>query len=306
MVDLDSDPTKLIEVVEIGKQLLMTRGALTTFSIANDVAKYFAIMPALFAADLPVARGRSTSCAWHSPTSAILSAVIFNADHHPAADPDRAEGRARTGPCGGRRPAAAQPADLGPGRRDRAVRRHQADRPAAQRHRPRLTGHRRTGILQTTPWPPTRDSPAARPRRPARARPGGGGARARGQLKVFFGASPGVGKTYTMLEAARAKRAEGLEWWSAWWRPTAAAETGPPAEASRSCRAATSSTAAPSRGVRPRRGARPRSPPCSWWTSWPTPTRPARATPSAGRTWRSCSTPASTSTPRSTSSTSRA
>ena len=57
MVDLDSDPTKLIEVVEIGKQLLMTRGALTTFSIANDLAKYFAIVPALFAATLPVAEG---------------------------------------------------------------------------------------------------------------------------------------------------------------------------------------------------------------------------------------------------------
>ena len=64
MVDLDSDPTKLIEVVEIGKQLLMTRGALTTFSIANDVAKYFAIIPAMFVAHLPAARRRSTSCAW--------------------------------------------------------------------------------------------------------------------------------------------------------------------------------------------------------------------------------------------------
>ena len=64
MVDLDSNPTKLIEIVEIGKQLLMTRGALTTFSIANDVAKYFAIIPAAFADDLPGARARSTSCAW--------------------------------------------------------------------------------------------------------------------------------------------------------------------------------------------------------------------------------------------------
>ena len=63
MVDLDSDPTKLIEVVEIGKQLLMTRGALTTFSIANDVAKYFAIIPAMFVATYPELR-RSTSCIW--------------------------------------------------------------------------------------------------------------------------------------------------------------------------------------------------------------------------------------------------
>jgi len=86
MVDLDSDPTKLIEVVEIGKQLLITRGALTTFSIANDIAKYFAIIPALFASTLP----------WlvvidvmhlHSPTSAILSAIIFNALIIPALIP---------------------------------------------------------------------------------------------------------------------------------------------------------------------------------------------------------------------------
>jgi K+-transporting ATPase ATPase B chain len=78
MVDLDSDPTKLIEVIEIGKQLLMTRGALTTFSIANDVAKYFAIVPALFAGTLPWLKPFDVMNL-HSPTSAILSAVIFNA-----------------------------------------------------------------------------------------------------------------------------------------------------------------------------------------------------------------------------------
>jgi potassium-transporting ATPase ATP-binding subunit len=78
MVDLDSDPTKLIEVVEIGKQLLMTRGALTTFSVANDVAKYFAIIPALFAGTLPWLKAIDVM-QLHSPTSAILSAVIFNA-----------------------------------------------------------------------------------------------------------------------------------------------------------------------------------------------------------------------------------
>jgi K+-transporting ATPase ATPase B chain len=78
MVDLDSDPTKLIEVVEIGKQLLMTRGALTTFSVANDVAKYFAIVPALFAGTLPWLKAMDIM-QLHSPTSAILSAVIFNA-----------------------------------------------------------------------------------------------------------------------------------------------------------------------------------------------------------------------------------
>jgi K+-transporting ATPase ATPase B chain len=78
MVDLDSNPTKLIEVVEIGKQLLMTRGALTTFSIANDVAKYFAIIPAMFAGTLPVL-GTLNIMHLRTPQSAILSAVIFNA-----------------------------------------------------------------------------------------------------------------------------------------------------------------------------------------------------------------------------------
>ena len=78
MVDLDSNPTKLIEIVEIGKQLLMTRGALTTFSIANDVAKYFAIIPAMFAGTFPVLQALNVM---HlaTPQSAILSAVIFNA-----------------------------------------------------------------------------------------------------------------------------------------------------------------------------------------------------------------------------------
>jgi K+-transporting ATPase ATPase B chain len=78
MVDLDSNPTKLIEIVEIGKQLLITRGSLTTFSIANDVAKYFAILPAMFAAVYP-GLDRLNVMQLHSPDSAILSAVIFNA-----------------------------------------------------------------------------------------------------------------------------------------------------------------------------------------------------------------------------------
>jgi potassium-transporting ATPase ATP-binding subunit len=78
MVDLDNDPTKLIEIVEIGKQLLMTRGTLTTFSIANDVAKYFAIVPALFIASIPGLQSLNIM-RLHSPESAILSAVIFNA-----------------------------------------------------------------------------------------------------------------------------------------------------------------------------------------------------------------------------------
>ena len=78
MVDLDNDPTKLIEIVEIGKQLLMTRGTLTTFSIANDVAKYFAIVPALFIATIPALQALNIMNL-KSPQSAILSAVIFNA-----------------------------------------------------------------------------------------------------------------------------------------------------------------------------------------------------------------------------------
>ena len=78
MVDLDNDPTKLIEIVEIGKQLLMTRGTLTTFSIANDVAKYFAIIPALFMVAIPQLAPLNIM-GLHSPETAILSAVIFNA-----------------------------------------------------------------------------------------------------------------------------------------------------------------------------------------------------------------------------------
>ena len=78
MVDLDSDPTKLLEIVAIGKQLLMTRGALTTFSIANDVAKYFAIIPAIFVAFYPQLAALNIMYL-RSPQSAILSAIIFNA-----------------------------------------------------------------------------------------------------------------------------------------------------------------------------------------------------------------------------------
>ena len=78
MVDLDSDPTKLIDIVRIGKQLLITRGSLTTFSIANDVAKYFAIIPAMFVVAFPGLAALNIM-QLHSPASAILSAIIFNA-----------------------------------------------------------------------------------------------------------------------------------------------------------------------------------------------------------------------------------
>ena len=86
MVDLDSDPTKLLEVVRIGKQLLITRGALTTFSLANDVSKYFAIIPAVFVASLPALAAMDVM-KLSSPNSAVLSALIFNALVIPALIP---------------------------------------------------------------------------------------------------------------------------------------------------------------------------------------------------------------------------
>jgi len=86
MVDLDSDPTKLLSIVEIGKQLLITRGALTTFSLANDVSKYFAIIPAVFVASLP-ALAKMDVMKLTSPNSAVLSALIFNALVIPALIP---------------------------------------------------------------------------------------------------------------------------------------------------------------------------------------------------------------------------
>jgi hypothetical protein len=126
MVDLDSDPTKLIEIVEIGKQLLITRGALTTFSIANDVAKYFAIIPTMFAAVYP-GLDKLNIMRLHSPESAILSAVIFNA-HHRGAD-SAGIARSALSTVERHRDASPQHMDLWPGRNHHAVRRHQADRP---------------------------------------------------------------------------------------------------------------------------------------------------------------------------------
>ena len=131
MVDLDSNPTKLIEIVEIGKQLLMTRGSLTTFSIANDVAKYFAILPAMFMATYPALAALNVM-RLSSPQSAILSAVIFNALIIIALIPLGAAGRGL--PAGrGRGPAAAQSVDLRPRRHRAAVHRHQGDRHGAGR-----------------------------------------------------------------------------------------------------------------------------------------------------------------------------
>ena len=124
MVDLDSDPTKLIEIVEIGKQLLMTRGALTTFSIANDVAKYFAIIPAMFIAIYPQL-GALNVMGLATPESAILSAIIFNALVIVALIPLALRGVAYRADRR-RRAAAPQPRGLRARRPRRALHRHQA------------------------------------------------------------------------------------------------------------------------------------------------------------------------------------
>ena len=148
MVDLDSNPTKLIEIVEIGKQLLMTRGALTTFSIANDVAKYFAIIPAMFVAFYPAARQALNIMAWRRPQSAILSAIIFNALIIIALIPLALKG-VRYRPIGAGRAAAPQPSDLRRRRRHHSVHRHQGDRHHRQRPSSRL--RRRTMLRQIRP-----------------------------------------------------------------------------------------------------------------------------------------------------------
>ena len=136
MVDLDSNPTKLIEIVEIGKQLLITRGALTTFSISNDVAKYFAIIPAMFAG-VYGGLDRLNVMGLASPESAILSAVIFNALIIIGLVPLALRGVQYT-PVVRRLDAASQPGHLRPRRHRRPVHRHQAHRPAGvpdPRHR---------------------------------------------------------------------------------------------------------------------------------------------------------------------------
>ena len=138
MVDLDSDPTKLIEIVEIGKQLLITRGALTTFSIANDVAKYFAIIPAMFAASIPSLDALNIM-RLHPPESAITSAIIFNALIIVALIPLALRGVSYR-PVGASQLLRRNLLDLRPGRRDRALRRHQAHRPRRPVHPGDLSG----------------------------------------------------------------------------------------------------------------------------------------------------------------------
>ena len=123
MVDLDSDPTKILEVVEIGKQLLITRGSLTTFSIANDIAKYFAIIPAMFMMAVPAA-----GCAEHHGPGDAVQRHSVRADlqrhHHPLPDPAGHEGR-QVPPHVLREDAGPEHDDLRPGRRHRPLRGHQ-------------------------------------------------------------------------------------------------------------------------------------------------------------------------------------
>ena len=133
MVDLDSNPTKLIEIVEVGKQLLITRGALTTFSIANDVAKYFAILPAVFAFTYGVNGGRGpidelNVMALGTPQSAIVSAIVFNALIIPLLVPLALRG-VRYRPVGATALLRRNLLIYGARRPDRPVRRDQADRP---------------------------------------------------------------------------------------------------------------------------------------------------------------------------------
>ncbi len=128
MVDLDSNPTKLIEVVEIGKQLLMTRGSLTTFSIANDVAKYFAIIPAMFAGTFPVLNALNIMHLKTPQSAVLVGRDLQCGDHH---RPDSAGPARREVPRHGRGgPAAPQPLDLWLRRHRHPVHRDQADRRA--------------------------------------------------------------------------------------------------------------------------------------------------------------------------------
>ena len=152
MVDLDSNPTKLIEIVEVGKQLLITRGALTTFSIANDIAKYFAILPAIFVATYAAAGESEGPLAklnvmdLGTPQSAIISAIVFNALVIPLLVPIALRGVQL--PRGRRdRAAAPQPADLRRRRPDRAVRRDQADRPGRPQPARGVTGSSTTNVV---------------------------------------------------------------------------------------------------------------------------------------------------------------
>ena len=188
MVDLDSNPTKLIEIVEIGKQLLMTRGALTTFSIANDVAKYFAIIPAMFILALPQLAPLNIM-RLATPESAILSAVIFNAADHHRVDSTRAA-RHPVPAARRRRDSSPEHADLRGRWVIAAVHRHQGDRRAAR-------GAQMAVTTRPDPEALLRQIKAAE--REASA----------GRLKIFLGYASGVGKSFRLFDEGRRRRERG-------------------------------------------------------------------------------------------------
>ena len=178
MVDLDSNPTKLIEIVEVGKQLLITRGALTTFSIANDIAKYFAILPAIFVATYAAAGESEGPLAklnvmdLGTPQSAIISAIVFNALVIPLLVPIALRG-VKYRAVGATALLRRNLLDLRPRRPDRAVRRHQAHRP----DRPQPAGGVSCCACESPAtcrgWTPSwrsRRATSTRPRRARRAR----------------------------------------------------------------------------------------------------------------------------------------
>ena len=210
MVDLDSNPTKLIEIVEVGKQLLITRGALTTFSIANDVAKYFAILPAIFAADLRRRRAtdgpaRRSSTSWRLGTPRLGDHL---GDHlqragHPAAGPLALRG-VRYRADRRHRAAAPQPADLRPRRPDRPVHRDQADRPGRPQPARGLSALERGAAMSRGR---TRSS-SAWPR--ASARPTGCCRRATPRPRPGATSSIGLPRDRTAAPR-RPRQAEGLE-----------------------------------------------------------------------------------------------
>ena len=223
MVDLDSNPTKLIEIVEVGKQLLITRGALTTFSIANDVAKYFAILPAIFVATY-AARGQPTGRSTKlnvmdlgTPQSAIISAIVFNAIVIPLLVPIALRG-VHYRPVGATALLRRNLLDLRPRRPDRPVHRDQADRPDRPQRAGGVTMASRPGAD-----PRRRSAPLVSDRAHAcgrRARPGWSRrTRARGSPGSLEDAiaradrphSPSAPRVPVRREAAREARAALLE-----------------------------------------------------------------------------------------------
>ena len=179
MVDLDSDPTKLLEVIAIGKQLLITRGSITTFSIANDVAKYFAIVPAMFVSGLPGAQRAQRHGPVDAPERDPVGGHLQRPDHrraHPARPPRR-----RLPGRPGERAAPAQPADLRPRRDHRPVHRDQARSTSSS---PPSTSHRDTDDDHVPPTPAL--AGGRTPRRPdpphRRGLPGGDHRRRPGRL----------------------------------------------------------------------------------------------------------------------------